>query len=213
MLLDEHNFPAKGQGRVMAVANEYGITQGSAQKWMSASTLPEIDKLVGIAQLFGVSVDDLLGLDTIKESISGGTGGLLNRYILMQKIDELQPIQSLNTDEVMALPVLMLGAFKESNPADLVAYSQISASMSPTFMPGSTLIANRSAQFIQQALGKISSKYEPACIVRNDENYAARRIIVRAEKKLFSCDHPSYERESFDQKMIVAIVVGSLMSV
>lgn len=208
-LLDQHDFPPMGKGRVVAVADRYGITQGAAQKWLSGTTMPDIDKLLRMAQLFGVTVDDLLGVSDMQESV-GRPSGLLNRYMLMQSIDKLHAIKILGTEDVLALPVSVFDIFQHSCPADLSVVPVVGNAMAPTFRDGSMVFANRSLEMIERTLASVSPTFEPLCVMQFGDITAVRRIIVRDGEKLFSCDHPSYERESFDSGNAVAIVVGAL---
>lgn len=209
-LLDQHGFPAKGHGRVMAVAERYNITQGAAQKWLTGAAMPGIDKLVRMAQLFGVPIDTLLGASEAQESV-GAPSGLLNRYMLMQCIDRLRPIRMLGSDDVFAIPVSVIDVFQHSNPADLYVVPVVGNAMAATLRDGSMVFANRSSAIIERTLECISPIFEPLCVVQFDDAVAVRRIIVRNDTKLFSCDHPGYEREPFDLGTVVAIVVGAIV--
>lgn len=209
-LLDQHGFPPKGHGRVMAVAERYGITQGAAQKWMTGATMPEIDKLMRMAQIFGVSIDALLGASEVQESV-GTPSGLLNRYMLMQCVDRLRPIRILGSDEVFAIPISIIDLFQHSNPADLYVVPVVGDAMAATLRDGSMVFANRSSAIIDRTLERVSPTFEPLCVVQFNDAVAVRRIIVRNDVRLFSCDHPAYERESFDTGTVVAIVVGAVV--
>lgn len=206
-LLDQHDYPRIGKGRVKAVADRYSITQGAAQKWLSGGTMPEIGRLVHMAQLFGVTVDELLNV--APESI-GGPSGLLNRYVLIQHIEKLRPVKILGTDEVIALPVSIFEVF-HSNPADLYVVVMNGNAMAPTYMDGSMVFANRSITLIAHTLERVSAAFEPLCVVHFTDGIAVRRVIVRGDERLFSCDHPGYEREPFDSGKVVAVVVGAII--
>lgn len=66
-----------------ALGEALGVTRQSISKWESDSTLPEIEKLVAMSRLFGVSVGALLGVEDpgAEEKASGtdasGAGGTL----------------------------------------------------------------------------------------------------------------------------------------
>lgn len=208
-LLDRYDCPPIGKGRVKVVADRYGITPGAAQKWLSGETIPEIGKLVVMAQLFGVSVDKLLGIDIAPESI-GGSSGLLNRYVLMQHIEKLHPVKILGAKEIFALPTFIFEVFR-STPADVSVVAVVGNAMAPTYASGSMVFVNRSTTLIDRTLDGVSVEFEPLCVVQTGDDIAVRRIIVRSGERLFACDHPSYEREPFDPSKVVAVVVGAII--
>ena len=45
----------------VAIANKLGITKQSVHTWETMKTLPSADKLVELADYFGVSIDYLVG--------------------------------------------------------------------------------------------------------------------------------------------------------
>lgn len=48
------------------VGNAVGITRASVSSWESSTTRPDLDRLVGLARLFGVTIDHLLSGDATK---------------------------------------------------------------------------------------------------------------------------------------------------
>ena len=67
-----------------ALGENLGVTRQSISKWEGDMTLPEIDKLITLSRLFGVSVGWLLGEERREnapeetggeETGGGGTGG------------------------------------------------------------------------------------------------------------------------------------------
>lgn len=64
-LRKEHNFSQE------ALGEQLGVSRQSIYKWESDAALPEIDKLIALSRLFGVSVGWLLGVE--EESTSPGT--------------------------------------------------------------------------------------------------------------------------------------------
>ncbi len=48
------------------LADRIGVTRQAVSRWESDSAKPDAEKIVGLCQLFGISADYLLGLDTPK---------------------------------------------------------------------------------------------------------------------------------------------------
>lgn len=49
------------------LAEKMGVTRQSVSKWESAQSIPDIEKIIKISELFGVSTDYLL-MDNIEET-------------------------------------------------------------------------------------------------------------------------------------------------
>ena len=45
------------------LGDRLGVARQSVSKWESGATVPELDKLIAMSKLFGVSVGSLLGLE------------------------------------------------------------------------------------------------------------------------------------------------------
>lgn len=60
-----------------ALGEALGVSRQSISKWESDSSLPEIEKLVALSKLFGVSVGWLLGVEEEQPKESGGSDGEL----------------------------------------------------------------------------------------------------------------------------------------
>ena len=45
------------------LGEKLGVARQSVSKWESGATVPELDKLIAMSKLFGVSVGSLLGLE------------------------------------------------------------------------------------------------------------------------------------------------------
>lgn len=52
--LDEMEFFPKGKGRQVRLAEEFGISQKGARKWLEGESFPEIDKGIALAKMTGV---------------------------------------------------------------------------------------------------------------------------------------------------------------
>lgn len=57
-----------------ALGDRLGVTRQSIYKWESDSALPEIEKLVALSRLFGVSVGWLLGVEEPAPAAVGKSG-------------------------------------------------------------------------------------------------------------------------------------------
>lgn len=54
-----------------ALGEELGVSRQSVYKWESGSTLPEIDKLIAMSRLFGVTTGWLLGVEELAQAEAG----------------------------------------------------------------------------------------------------------------------------------------------
>ena len=52
------------------LAEQVGVSRQSISKWETGQSVPELDKLVILSQVFGVSTDELLGKTVSKEESS-----------------------------------------------------------------------------------------------------------------------------------------------
>ena len=65
------------------LANALGVTNQAVSKWESAQCCPDIQLLPDIADYFGVSIDELMGHDTIvqKQTTDGMNDDLVNNAL------------------------------------------------------------------------------------------------------------------------------------
>lgn len=54
-----------------ALGEALGVSRQSVYKWESGSTLPEIDKLIALSRLYGVTIGWLLGVRNLPEAGPG----------------------------------------------------------------------------------------------------------------------------------------------
>ena len=64
------------------LAEQLGVSRQSVSKWETDSGVPDLDKLLGLSELFGVTLDELVKgpaedgrADTESEDVSSDTGG------------------------------------------------------------------------------------------------------------------------------------------
>lgn len=58
--LDRAGVPPKGQGRQLAVAKLFGVSQKGARKWLEGEAVPATARLPGMARALGVTTEWLL---------------------------------------------------------------------------------------------------------------------------------------------------------
>ncbi|MBG0879392.1 helix-turn-helix transcriptional regulator [Burkholderia sp. 9775_39] len=56
-VLDERKTPPKGAGRQIALANEWGVSQKGARKWLEGEAIPELTRLISMATKYAVSFE------------------------------------------------------------------------------------------------------------------------------------------------------------
>ena len=110
------------------LADQLGISRQSVSKWESGMSIPDLEKIVKMSSLFGVSTDYLLKdeiegelpsetMDTddeVRHSISVEEAGAY-----MNLIKDCAPKMALAISCLILspIPLILLGAFAESNPA------------------------------------------------------------------------------------------------
>ncbi len=72
------------------LANALGVTNQAVSKWESAQCCPDIQLLPDIADYFGVSIDELMGHDTIvqKQTTDGMNDDLVNNALAILNKNE-----------------------------------------------------------------------------------------------------------------------------
>ena len=72
------------------LANALGVTNQAVSKWESAQCCPDIQLLQDIADYFGVSIDELMGHDTIvqKQTTDGMNDDLVNNALAILNKNE-----------------------------------------------------------------------------------------------------------------------------
>jgi len=59
-LCDEKGLPLKGQGRQLAVAKLFGVSQKGARKWLEGEAMPETSRMPKFCAIFDCNIDWLL---------------------------------------------------------------------------------------------------------------------------------------------------------
>lgn len=85
-----------------ALGNTLGVSRQSIYKWESDSALPEIDKLIALSRLFGVSVGWLLGVEEPAEADEGEAAGTNTGSIPKATAGELTEAQLKMVEEIAA---------------------------------------------------------------------------------------------------------------
>ena len=125
--LDQMGAPKHGSGRVEFLAELAGVSMASAQKWLSAHTLPELHRLDDLCFKMGCSIVELFSDEASPIKTARGLpflyeltfiegvdedGKLLQRKILVESDDRRSPYRGLSffrvSDSLME-PFLMSG--------------------------------------------------------------------------------------------------------
>ena len=85
-----------------ALGNTLGVSRQSIYKWESDSALPEIDKLIALSRLFGVSVGWLLGVEEPAEADEAEAAGTDTGSIPKATAGELTEAQLKMVEEIAA---------------------------------------------------------------------------------------------------------------
>ncbi len=107
------------------LANELGVSRQSVSKWESGMSIPDLDKIIKISSIFGVSTDYLLK-DELETQAPSETSHIDDEMTL-RKVDAEEANSYMNTVEKVSaamspaisllilcpIPLLLLGAFSE----------------------------------------------------------------------------------------------------
>ncbi len=107
------------------LANELGISRQSVSKWESGMSIPDLDKIIKLSALFGVSTDyllkDELELETPSESRCDEDGNCRmvdaeEAGVFMQMVENVSKIMASAVSLLILspIPLLLLGGFAES---------------------------------------------------------------------------------------------------
>lgn len=101
MLSDTIKSLRKKKGLSQAqIAIKLGITQGAVSQWEHGLTEPASDQLLALAQIFGVSVYELKGVDEPKQKEPATDGGLDSQ--LVEMLVSLSPEQVQRVQDFVA---------------------------------------------------------------------------------------------------------------
>lgn len=71
------------------LADRLGVTRQSVSKWESGSSVPELNKIIMISELYDISIDYLVK-DSISQSATGNAESSDNQEILREKLDYIE---------------------------------------------------------------------------------------------------------------------------
>lgn len=107
------------------VAERLNVSRQAVSKWESGNTIPDLDKIIKLSELFNVSTDYLLKDDVVEE-YEGTAGNTYERMVTVEDANEYMDIRQKNS-KVMAISVagcvfspialIVLGALTESSYA------------------------------------------------------------------------------------------------
>ena len=76
-----------------ALGEQLGVSRQSIYKWESDAALPEIEKLIALSRLFGVSVGWLLGVEEDAAPVQDASGELTEAQLKMvEEITQRYPL-------------------------------------------------------------------------------------------------------------------------
>ena len=95
------------------LAHEIGVSRQSVSKWESSMAMPDLDKIVKLSNIFGVSTDfllnDDLGMENIMENVNEDTS---ERLIDLDALnDYYDNYEKIGRSVALALPIFILSSF------------------------------------------------------------------------------------------------------
>ena len=92
------------------LAEELGVSRQSVSKWETDASVPELDKLVKMAQLFGVSLDELVTGNTASTQKSDPVTGPAEIPVPPAAPEQAAPVkQALSHQQILGVVLLAFG--------------------------------------------------------------------------------------------------------
>src|ERR1035437_8293202 len=76
--LDSHGVIPSGYGRVIGVAELFGVSQNTAANWLKGEGVPKHSRLAEIAEILGTTIEQFV----VGEAVMG-TQGIDERYVMI----------------------------------------------------------------------------------------------------------------------------------
>lgn len=84
--LDRRGVIPSGYGRVVGVAELFGVSQNTAANWLKGDGVPELSRLPEIAEILGTTIEQLVVGDH-----AGGTQAIDERYVMIDMHEDNEP--------------------------------------------------------------------------------------------------------------------------
>lgn len=177
--LDRQRGIPRGHGRVIAVAELFGISQNSASAWLGGRMVPELWRLPEISEKLNATIDSLVRGDE-------STGA----YLIDERYQSIQ-VHSEDSDESVSLYALPDSLRFMDLPSQAHFLMVKSTDMAATLSPGDIAIYDSRVHAISG---------NGVYVLRAKGRYFVRRIQQNLRGGIsLICDNPSFAAESVNE--------------
>ena len=157
-----------------------GVSDTAVMKWKRGEAVPAVDKVMKIAEYFGISLDELMGkpLNT-ERSISLPLVGIVSAG----------PFEILNEDEWDQNRSVQARLLAGRSKKECVLLEVEGDSMMPYLFPGDVLVVHRQSYAVN---GNIIVAYDP-----NERGYTVKRFIQNGDTVILDPYNKDYKQMKY----------------
>ena len=177
--LDRRGAIPSGYGRVIGVAELFSVSQNTAAHWLKGEGVPELSRLTQIAQILGITIEQLVAGDQ-----GGGSHVIDERYVMIDMHEE----DCLEGHSWYTLPE-SLRSLGLSNDVKMLQISN--DDMAPYVNRGDVVIYDPRVNRIVA---------NGVFVLKVDDRFIVRRVQrgIRQKMRLI-CDNSLFDDETFDE--------------
>lgn len=187
--LDRRGAIPSGYGRVVGVAELFGVSQATAANWLKGDGVPELSRLPEIAEILGTTVEQLVVGD--RET---GTQAIDERYVIVDMHED-------DTDEGHSWYTLPETLRSMGWPNDVRMLQISNDDMSPYAKNGDVVVYDPRVRRIQT---------NGVFVLQIGDRYVVRRVqrSIKGNVRLI-CDNPAFGDEVLDESDFAESSQGS----
>lgn len=189
--LDRRGAIPTGYGRVVGVAELFGVSQNTAANWLKGDGVPELSRLPEIAEILGTTVEQLVVGDR-----GAGTHMIDERYVMVDMHED----DSLEGHSWYTLPETLRSM---GLPVDIRMLQVSNDDMAPYVSRDDVVIYDPRVNSIQS---------NGVYVLQVEERFLVRRVQkgVRHSVRLI-CDNPLFDDEMLEESDFSASRSGGLV--
>lgn len=187
--LDRRGAIPSGYGRVVGVAELFGVSQATAANWLKGDGVPELSRLPEIAEILGTTVEQLVVGDR-----GAGAQVIDERYVMVDMHED----DSLEGHSWYTLPETLRSV---GWPNDVKMLLVSNDDMAPYVKHGDVVVYDPRVKKLQ-ANGVFVLQIEDRYIVRRVQRGIKRNIRL-------ICENPAFDDEVLDEADFAENVQGS----
>lgn len=177
--LDRRGAIPSGYGRVIGVAELFGVSQNTAANWLKGDGVPELSRLPEIAEILGTTVEQLVVGDR-----GAGAHAIDERYVMIDMHEDNDP----EGHSWYTLPETLRSLGWPNDVRMLVIGND---DMAPYVKRGDVVVYDPRVRKLQTS-GVFVLQVDDRCIVRRVQRGIKRNVRL-------ICDNPAFDDEILDE--------------